>query len=217
MSAAPRAFPARTSPIEKFRPASNNEAFEWTHSETIGLSNVRCVKCHGTGLRPGAHRDGKAPCNCVLRKIFRACLGRFYFCASNEPYRSKVTLMPCQGHDVNCTWTRTSEDYMADFYLVAKRFLEEAEFRIFRFHFLLGANWKVCCRRLKIDRGTFFHAVYRIEQKLGRAYREIRPYSIFPTDEYFGGTIKRAKCLVMDRLEDLAPKAILRPPMRRAA
>ena len=63
-------------------------------------------------------------------------------------------------------------------------------FRIFRFHFLLGADWKLCCRRLNIDRGTFFHAVYRIEQKLGRAYREIRPTLCFlPTsisEEPFG-------------------------------
>lgn len=215
MSAAPRAFPAHVASMEKFRSTSSNETFEWTHSETIGLSNVRCAKCNGTGLRPGAHRDGKAPCNCVLRNIFRACLTRFYFCAANEPYRSRVILMPCHGLDVNCTWTRTSEDYMADFYLVAKRFLEEDEFRIFRFHFLLGAHWKLCCRRLGIDRGTFFHAVYRIEQKLGRAYREIRPYSLFPTDEYFGGTVRRAKTLAMDSLEDLAPKAVLRPPVGR--
>jgi hypothetical protein len=190
---------------------------EWTHSETIGLSNVRCAKCEGTGLRPGIHRNGKAPCNCVLRNIFRACLKRFYFCAANEPYRSKVTLMPCQGLDVNCTWTRTSEDYMADFYLVARRELDEQEFRIFRFHFLLGADWKLCCRHLAIDRGTFFHAIYRIEQKLGRAYREIRPYSLFPTDEYFGGTIRKAKVLVQPIGIDRVDRRVVRPPLRSVA
>jgi hypothetical protein len=190
---------------------------EWTHSETIGLSNVKCTKCEGAGLRPGPQRNGKAPCNCVLRNIFRACLKRFYFCAANEPYRSKVTLMPCQGMDVNCTWTRTSGDYMADFYLVAKRVLTEDEFKIFRYHFLLSADWKICCRRLSIDRGTFFHAVYRIEQKLGRAYREIRPYSLFPTDEYFGGTIRKARGETQPSPEFVPVKPILRPPVRLAA
>jgi hypothetical protein len=192
------------------------QPLEWTHSITIGLSNVRCSKCEGTGLQPGLHRDGKSPCNCVLRNIFRACLKRFYFCADNEPYRSKVVLMPCQGFDVNATWTRTSEDYMADFYLVAKRTLTEDEFRIFRFHFLLGADWKLCCRRLGINRGTFFHAVYRIEQKLGREYYEIRPYSLFPPDEYFGGTIRKAKVLTMPSLP-AQDKRIVRPPVRKAA
>ena len=57
---------------------------EWTHSETIGLSNVKCTKCEGTGLTAGTHRDGKSPCNCVLRNIFRACLRRFYFCAAKR-------------------------------------------------------------------------------------------------------------------------------------
>jgi len=125
--------------------------------------------------------------------------------------------MPCHGLDVNCTWTRTSEDYMADFYLVAKRVLEEDEFRVFRFHFLLGADWKLCCRRLKIDRGTFFHSVYRIEQKLGREYREIRPYSLFPTDEYFGGTVRKAKLLTIPFADLGEAKRILRPPVRLAA
>ena|ERR1700733_3764637 len=195
---------------------NTTQPMDWTHEETIGLSNVRCAKCEGTGLLPGLHRDGKSPCKCVLRNIFRACLKRFYFCADNEPYRSKVVLMPCQGYDVNATWTRTGEDYMADFYLVAKRTLTEDEFRIFRFHFLLGADWKLCCRRLGIDRGTFFHALYRIEQKLGREYIEIRPYSLFPPDEYFGGTVRKAKVLTMPTaiIED---KRILRPPVRKAA
>ena len=195
---------------------NKTQPMEWTHSETIGLSNVRCAKCDGTGLQPGAKRDGKSPCNCVLRNIFRACLKRFYFCADNEPYRSKVVLMPCQGYDVNATWTRTSEDYMADFYLVAKRTLTEEEFRIFRYHFLLGADWKLCSRRFGIDRGQFFHMVYRIEQKLGRQYREIRPYSLFPPDEYFGGTIRKAKVLSMPS-QPTEPKNILRPPVLLAA
>lgn len=79
---------------------------------------------------------------------------------------------------------------MADFYLVTKRTLDAFEFQLFRFHFLLGADWKLCCRRLKIDRGRFFHAVYRIEQKLGRVFRELQPYALFPLDEYFGGSVE---------------------------
>ena len=197
---------------------NTTERMDWTHEETFGLSNVKCSRCEGTGLRPGIHRDGKSPCNCVLRNIFRACLRRFYFCAANEPYRSKVVLMPCQGYDVNATWTRHGEDYMADFYLVAKRTLTEDEFRIFRYHFLLGADWKLCCRRLGIDRGSFFHSVYRIEQKLGREYRELRPYSLYPIDEYFGGTIRKARVLTMPSVPAPAgEKNILRPPVRKAA
>jgi hypothetical protein len=86
------------------------------------------------------------------------------------------------------TWGRKDEEYMADFLLIAKRELSPAEHQLFRFHFLLGADWRLCSRKLKIDRGTFFHAVYRIEERLGRKFRELEPYSLFPLDEYFGST-----------------------------
>jgi hypothetical protein len=38
-----------------------------------------------------------------------------------------------------------------------------------------------------MDRGTFFHSVYRIEHRLGRVFAELEPYALFPLDEYFGG------------------------------
>jgi hypothetical protein len=41
-----------------------------------------------------------------------------------------------------------------------------------------------------MDRGNFFHAVYRIEQKLGRVFRELEPYALFPVNEYFHGAPK---------------------------
>lgn len=105
---------------------------------------------------------------------------------------SKVTLTFCAGKDRRLTWVRKDEDYVADFCLVSRRTLDEFEYKIFRFHFLLGADWRLCCRQMKIDRGTFFHAVYRIQQKLGRVFRELEPYSLYPLDEYFGGTVRKA-------------------------
>ena len=60
---------------------------------------------------------------------------------------------------------------------------------MFRFHDLLGADWKLCARRLGIGRGEFYHAAYRIEQKLGRAFRELDPYPLFPLRSYFGGEV----------------------------
>ena len=82
-------------------------------------------------------------------------------------------------------YDRKYEEYAADFVLIAKRTLDEAEYRLFKFHYLLGADWKLCCARLKIDRGTFFHTVYRVQQKLGRAFRETEPDGIFPVYAYF--------------------------------
>ena len=79
---------------------------------------------------------------------------------------------------------------MADFCLVSRRVLSDEDHRLFRFYFLLGADWNLCARQLKMDRGNFFHAIYRIERLLGRAFSELQPYALYPLDEYFGGTVR---------------------------
>jgi hypothetical protein len=150
-------------------------------------------------------------CNCVYRSIFRACYARFRHCATKEKYLSKVSLEYTSrgGHR---TWGRKDEEYVADFTLVSRRTLSPEDYRLFTFHFLLGAEWRLCCRRLQMDRGNFFHAVYRIEQKLGKVYRELTPYALFPLDEYFHGTT--AKSIAPDRAP--VPRAMaLRPPVRQ--
>jgi len=162
---------------------------DWNRSETIALANNNCTHCQGLGLRKG--RGAKdVPCGCVFRAIFRACHTRFRSCVTKEKHMSRVSVENCSGKDTRRIYGRRDEEYIADFCLVSRRALDDFEYQIFRFHFLLGADWKMCCRRLNIDRGTFFHAVYRIQERLGRTYRELRPYSLFPLDEYFGGKIQ---------------------------
>jgi hypothetical protein len=110
------------------------------------------------------------------------------------------------------------EEYTADFCLVSRRVLSPEDYRIFKFHFLLGADWKLCCRRLNMDRGSFYHAVYRIQEKLGRIYRELRPYALFPLDEYFNGVRQTDEETPLFRLEkgtQLGRR--LRFPVKKAA
>lgn len=128
-----------------------------------------------------------APCNCVLRAIFRICYDRFVRCATQEPHLSRISVEPHRGKQRASTWGRKDEEFLADFCLVAHRALSDSEYKLFRYHFLLGADWKLCTQKLGSDRGTFFHAVYRIEQNLGRVFRELEPYGLFPFDEYFHG------------------------------
>lgn len=164
---------------------------EWTRSDTIALAIDSCTQCHGLGLRLGK-KERMNPCNCVLRAIFRACHARFRHCATKEKYMSRISLELVSGRERSFSWGRKDEEYMADFILLARRTLSEFDFKLFRFHFLLGADWKLCCRRMGIDRGTFFHAVYRVQQELGRVFREVEPYSLFPLDEYFHGSVHAA-------------------------
>jgi hypothetical protein len=125
------------------------------------------------------------------------------------------------GRTIATTWGMKDEEFMADFCLVAKRYLTPLEHRIFRFHFLLGADWKLCCRQMKMDRGDFFHIVYRMQQKLGRVFKELKPYPLYPLDEYFGGSVRTSLTTVDRKLFEMSPKFLRRfrlvPPLRKVA
>ena len=163
---------------------------QWNRSNAIGLARATCTCCHGSGMR-SVHKVREAPCKCVFRAIFRACFNRFRESVALGTHTSTVSLEFCNGRDGRRTYARKREEFMADFTLVSRRVLNEPEHRVFRYHFLLGADWKLCCRQMKIDRGCFFHTVYRVEQKLGRAFAELEPYALYPLDEYFGSVIKK--------------------------
>jgi hypothetical protein len=173
---------------------------QWNRSNAIGIAKMSCTYCHGNGTRIIRH-GREVPCNCAFRAAFRACLNRFRECSANGAHASTVSLELCRGHEGRRTYSRKNEEYMADFCLVSKRALSEDVYKLFRYHFLLGADWRLCCRQLKIDRGTFFHTVYRIEQLLGRTFAELKPYPLYPVKEYFGGVISKND----DEFDDTRP------------
>ena len=95
------------------------------------------------------------------------------------------------------SYGRKGEEYQADFILVARRVLSPLEHRIFRFHYLLGLEWKLCCQHLglpcvnKGDSTNFFHKCDNIERKLGHVFRTLEPYPLMP-DQYFQSPERRA-------------------------
>ena len=196
---------------------------EWNRSETIALAKATCAICKGQGMRPTERKISDAPCNCVTREIFRACFSRFRSCVQKEKRLSQATLQVTGGGtNARLSWGRRDEEYVADFYLVAKRTLDEFEYKVFKFHFLLGADWKLCCRQMNIDRGTFFHTVYRIQQNLGRVFRELEPFALFPLDEYFGGSGLKAIVARPSNVVQMPPRKSerhdrLTPPVRKTA
>ena len=186
---------------------------EWSRSDTLALAVSACRVCHGLGLRSG-RRGVSSPCNCALRSIFRICFKRWRALVLREKYLSKCNFVRVAGPQGRGGWGRVDEEYIADFEIIARRTLEPELHKIFRLHFVLGADWRLCSGRLGMDKGLFFHAVYRIEQQLGRAFRDTEPYGLFPLDEYFGGTACTAKVVVMAPREQLPA---LRPPLRKVA
>jgi hypothetical protein len=69
--------------------------------------------------------------------------------------------------------------------MVSRRNLDEWHYKMFRYHYLMGADWRLCSRKLAIPKGYFFHAIYRIEQRLGRVFYELQPYALYPPHDYF--------------------------------
>lgn len=117
------------------------------------------------------------------------------------------------GKDRRMSWGRKDEEYCADFLLISKRTLTQEEHKVFTFHYLLGADWKLCCARLNIDRGQFFHCLYRIEQRLGKTFRELTPYALFPLSEYFHSTKINSSVAVSEMYQDLVIP--IRPPLKK--
>jgi hypothetical protein len=182
---------------------------EWTRSDTLALAAPQCSYCQGLGLKDGLD-NRLEPCNCVLRGIFRACYTHFRHCVAQDRHLSVSRLEVVNGSTSHYNWGRKDEEYIADFCLVTHRTLNEVEYRVFKYHFMLGADWRLCCRKLNTDRGTFFHVLYRIESKLGRVFRELKPYGLYPLGEYFDNARKEAVC-ASRRIFKVRP---IRPPLR---
>jgi hypothetical protein len=112
-------------------------------------------------------------------------------------------------------WARKHEEYVADFLLVTKRTLTPEEYRIFNYHFLLGAEWKLCCRKLNMQKGVFFHTLYRIMVKLGATFVDLEPYALYPVHDYFHGSRNGVACQpIRERVERSLSRLV---PLRDAA
>jgi hypothetical protein len=152
--------------------------------------------------------DAERPCSCVFRAVFRACYRRFRELASQGVPPGAVSLEHVEGPVGKRAYSLKREEYMADFCLITRRALSENDHRIFRYTFLLGADWTLACKRLNLDRGTYYHHVYRIQGILGRNYAEMKPYPLYPLDEYFGGQVR--KQAVSELRRRLAPPRLHR-------
>lgn len=160
----------------------------WTRSETLGLASLRCPQCGGLGLVRGTL--GKdTPCPCVLRKIFRVCWNRYRFGQLEQLERgapiARMTGLGKRAQRQPGGFSFALESYLADFAIIAKRTLSDDELRFFTIAYLSGMDWKQAHGPLNMPRSQFVHACYRLEAKLGRAFRETAPFPIFPLDEYF--------------------------------
>lgn len=158
---------------------------DWSGSSVLCLARLSCTCCGGTGMRWESLEEGSTPCQCVLRAVFRACYARFRVCVARDKPLSKIRFEPHGGRHGRMVWGRKDEEYAADFCLIGRRTLDPYLYRLFSYHYLLGGDWRLCCRRMRLDRGDFFHHLYRVQEALGRVFCELKPYGLFPPREYF--------------------------------
>ena len=153
----------------------------------VALANAHCVYCHGVGIDRGTARVRKIRpelCGCVYRQIFRICFRRYQL--AEEDIRGTCMIEVGNGAP-NCT--RIDSEYCADFEGVAMRALPTPEMQdVFRYHFLAGGDWKFCVARMDVDKGRFFHLVYKVQELIGLRCATVQPHRLYPLDEYFGVT-----------------------------
>jgi len=147
-----------------------------------------------------------------LRSIFKICHDRFIECTRGERFTRGVSLELHSGPERRGTWGLKQEEYLADFILLAKRTLNEDDYKLFRYRFLLGVDWKLCATKLSLDRGTCFNRIYSIMQRLGRAFAELEPYVMFPLIEYFQATHRSQRVGACTPPEDRTVP--IRPPVK---
>lgn len=139
----------------------------------LALASPVCGFCGGSGEMPWDY------CACVYRRAFRECLIRYW--AIEAGFASWTC-----SRDGASTWGYRGAEYAADFVIAARRALDAEGMRLFVLYFIQHADWRACAKKLRMDRGQLFHALYRMEALLGRAFLETRPYSIYPR-AYFSG------------------------------
>jgi hypothetical protein len=88
---------------------------------------------------------------------------------------ARSTFRSCHAAFRACADPQGREEYAADLMRLAERTLSPEHYRIFRFRFLLGADWQLCTRRLGMSRARFLRAVCRVEEQLGHALAVIEP------------------------------------------
>lgn len=126
-----------------------------------------CLLCMGTNHLPARGRGKVRPCNCVLRRVFHACLNLHSRYSSKPPARPQLQHLECGG----CVYGYPGLEYSADFLSVAGSVLPGGSLkrRVFELHHLGRLGWRLAVPRLGVARHQFFRAVYVVELVVGRA------------------------------------------------
>ncbi len=178
---------------------------QWSPQSIVDLANPRCMKCRGLGT---SHKPG--PCGCVLRRVFNICYHKYESITSSDRYQSKVTT---RGGINAC---RPNEEYVADFVLIGRRVLSthpKLLQQVFELHILRGLESLICVNKIRtVNRGRFFHGVYKVQELLGREFHDLTPYALYPLQSYFSRSIE-LKVIPVSEVTLVKAVVPIRPPL----
>ncbi|MGA2716683.1 MAG: hypothetical protein ABSG41_26640 [Bryobacteraceae bacterium] len=159
------------------------------------MASQTCGRCNGTGRNKKLGKDtiDAVSCRCVFIGIFRECHRRFRQCNENPKHLSVTSLVMTHGVNASRSFGRKNEEYLADFTLISARVLGRGtrEHWLFTLRYLQGADPSLIQRRMGITGEEYRNTDARVIEKLGRAFRDTKPYSLFPLDEYFSSGMRQ--------------------------
>ena len=137
-----------------------------------------CMCCKGTGICQLKIRVIRI-CNCVYRNIFNIAINFL------DNLNDKILGYSTFNVDGFATICMSIPEYLliyqADVDLAAKEVLTKNEYIVFKKFLLDGLPWNKVNKLVNLDRGNFFHSVYRIKIKVAKRLIEkgIFPYSTY--------------------------------------
>jgi hypothetical protein len=137
------------------------------------LAPQSCAVCKGKGQTVSG-----GACRCSLRAITRACVRR---------WRDSWISPRIERHRNH--WARPEENFRVDLELVSSAALSGDELKIFRLVHFYGCDWRLGCRKLKLEKGRWFQLLYAAEAKVGRACWSA---GVYPLDQYFSPAVPAA-------------------------
>lgn len=149
--------------------------------DALAMALASCTRCHGYGMR-SSRGHGMTVCECVHRHIFRASLAR-YRIESDRMGEASSWRIEQVAHAFS--HGNKSAEYCADFGMLARRTLDDAQYRIFVRHIVAKLPWYRCCTVAGANAKKYFYdSVYRIHRLMGIALAEA---GMYPFARYFGG------------------------------
>jgi hypothetical protein len=168
---------------------------EWSNGVLATLAVAGCSRCYGTGITferrlvTYERHVGTlylSVCACALRRVFRDCYGRFLGIEFQNYRAYGPSIQFGRGIVGNgFSYSRRDEEFCADFCGIARRALDDSDWRLFQLRYLQRLPLAKCAKRFNTTRGNLIHAVYRIEAELGWAYRSNKPCALHPLGEYY--------------------------------